>query len=566
MLQASHSMIDRAVRSGIFAEPARRARSAGRCGFMRRRWYMAVALVGAGCMLFPALGRIPVRRQQEARVLLVARDMARGGSWIVPHFRGKVRLNKPPLAYWITAAAFGLTGRADSAAVGRFPAACAGVATAGMIYAIGAAAHGRRRALVAAALGSGCLMFIRGARLAETDVYLCLFTSVAAACFLSALLREESAAQWWMAGGMASGLAFLAKGPAALLPVITAAAAVALDRRRRGTRTLTLWGGTVFLAVFLPALWYLVVIRLPETQSAVEAEVSALLGGTDHPGPWYYYLARLPVAFIPWSLFLPFGLVRSFRRSFHNRAERFILLWWGVTFVALSLLRNKQQHYAMLLLPSTAILSAPIACRAIGDRGTWRGHWARWYLAILCAAGATLGAGLAVAASFKEVAAPEVIPLAVGLVFLPALAALGLLRRRPAAALGAMVMTIAAAAWMYAAVLVRYVVAESVFPELARRARSLMDERYRLYAAGARLGALAFYLDRPFSEVPVDAIERLRLGREEALLVYERCQRIVTPPDAEAAVRLCRHGYCGVLFVASDAVGRSLPSGHNRSQ
>lgn len=534
---------------------------------MRRRLYMAVAVVAAGCALFPALGRIPVRRQQEVRVLLVARDMARGGSWIVPHFRGKVRLNKPPLVYWITAAAFRVAGRTDSVAVGRFPAACAGIATVGMIYAIGAAVHGRRRALIAALLAASCLMFIRGARLAETDVYLCLFTTVAAACFLSALSCGVSAAQWWMAGGMASGLAFLAKGPAALLPVISAAAAVVLDRRQWTPRALTGWGAAVVLAVLLPAAWYLTVLRMPETQSAVEAEVSALVQGVDHPGPWYYYFTHLPAAFVPWSLFIPFGLVHVWRRSFHNRAERFVLLWWLVTFAALSLLKNKQQHYAMLLLPSTAILSAPVAYRAIADRDTWRGRWARWYLAVLSAGGAALGLGLVVAASCKDVAAPGVRPLAAVLILLSAMAGFWLLRKKPAAALGTIVIAVAAAAWMYAAVLVRDVVPESMFPELARRARSLVEGKYRIYAAGRRLAALEFYLDRPFTEVPTDEIEGLRLGPEEALLVYDRCERIVAPPGSDAIVRLRRNGYCGMLFLGGDAAQRpTSPGAYSRSQ
>ena len=57
-------------------------------------------------MFLPGLGRGLVTRQQELRVLLAARTMAEGGSWLIPQFMGEERLRKPPLMYWLVATAF----------------------------------------------------------------------------------------------------------------------------------------------------------------------------------------------------------------------------------------------------------------------------------------------------------------------------------------------------------------------------------------------------------------------------------------------------------------------------
>src|SRR5690349_18416006 len=75
------------------------------------------------------LGTPPVQRTQEARVLEVAREMLGKGwhDWLIPHINGEVRVQKPPLAYWLAAAAFEVGGVSEG--VGRIPFALAGWAT-----------------------------------------------------------------------------------------------------------------------------------------------------------------------------------------------------------------------------------------------------------------------------------------------------------------------------------------------------------------------------------------------------------------------------------------------------
>src|SRR5437763_15537859 len=92
-------------------------------------------LSGAVLMLF--LGRPEVSRTQEARVLETAREMLGQDwhSWIVPHLNGKLRLEKPPLPYWMAAGSFKLFGVSE--AVGRAPFALLAWLTLGLVYRIG---------------------------------------------------------------------------------------------------------------------------------------------------------------------------------------------------------------------------------------------------------------------------------------------------------------------------------------------------------------------------------------------------------------------------------------------
>ena len=52
--------------------------------------------------------------------------------WLVPHVNGHVRLEKPPLAYWLTAISFRVFGFNEFA--GRLPNALAGWLTLALLY------------------------------------------------------------------------------------------------------------------------------------------------------------------------------------------------------------------------------------------------------------------------------------------------------------------------------------------------------------------------------------------------------------------------------------------------
>src|SRR3954464_12770046 len=86
------------------------------------RWPMIVWLLALPLML-TGIGTPEVSRTQEARVLETARQMLGKPShdWLIPKLNGDVRLQKPPLTYWMTAAAYKLFGVSEGA--GRVPTA-----------------------------------------------------------------------------------------------------------------------------------------------------------------------------------------------------------------------------------------------------------------------------------------------------------------------------------------------------------------------------------------------------------------------------------------------------------
>ena len=53
---------------------------------------------------------MPLIDPDEPRYASTAREMALNGDWIVPHFNGEPRINKPPIVYWAIALCYKLLG------------------------------------------------------------------------------------------------------------------------------------------------------------------------------------------------------------------------------------------------------------------------------------------------------------------------------------------------------------------------------------------------------------------------------------------------------------------------
>ena len=69
--------------------------------------------------LLVGLGERPVYRIQEVRIAETAREMVESGDWGVPRNNGELRLQKPPLPYWLTAISYRIAGSVPNRRAGR---------------------------------------------------------------------------------------------------------------------------------------------------------------------------------------------------------------------------------------------------------------------------------------------------------------------------------------------------------------------------------------------------------------------------------------------------------------
>lgn len=344
---------------------------------------LLLLLVGCALLLFPALGAAPLERA-EIYFLDGARSMVERGDYLVPYYRGEPFFDKPPLAYWLMAAAFRLLGFTPEAA--RLVPALATLCVIGATVWLGSLLFDRRTALWAACVLASTLAFVGFGRIAMSDMLLALWTTLAVG--LAVRASSLPGASWAVpALGAVLGLGFLTKGPVAVL--LPGLGVLALGWQRRKQR----WPvspSSLALAALLFALlglgWFALVFwRLgpgPLEYFFLRENVQRFAAATYDAGqpPWFY-LATYLAEGLPWSLFFPLAVWRVWRTP-RDRAGAggFLLLWLSLMAVPLSLSRGKIDYYLLPFYPAISLLIG--RALATWKLGALEKAWSRAVLAL----------------------------------------------------------------------------------------------------------------------------------------------------------------------------------------
>lgn len=313
----------------------------------------------------------PLMAPDEGRYGGIALAMLHSGDWLVPRLDGLPFFHKPPLFYWIGAAAMALAGPVEWAA--RLPSVLgAGAAAAGLFMFL------RRWSNVRLALLSTVVLvttpfFFFGAQFANLDMLVagCIACTVLLAAGASLAKGRDEPWRALLAGAYlfaAAGL--LAKGLIGLvLPAMVIAIWCAATRRLAALK-LALWlpGWAVLLAVAGP--WFVAMqMKYPGffdyfvvTQHFRRFASS---GFNNEHGFWFYLpvLAALTLPWFAWVL-VPRGKDDGTRP---RRADIDVLMWiWlAVIVVFFSMPRSKLVGYVLPALPPLAYL---IAQRVLAGR------------------------------------------------------------------------------------------------------------------------------------------------------------------------------------------------------
>jgi 4-amino-4-deoxy-L-arabinose transferase-like glycosyltransferase len=360
-----------------------------------RAWLAILALV----LAFGFLGNRGLYDPDEGRYTNVALTMLESGDWINPQRNEDTgHWTKPPLTYWAVASSFAVFGKNAWAA--RLPSALAFLLCTWLCW-----RSARRLAPgaedVAALAYMTLLMPAVAAQLVTTDFLLSAFQAVAIYAFIEWRFVERGPAGGWLAlMWVAFGLAFLTKGPPALLPllVLTAFAPLAPSTRPQGW-VHVIWGVLLFAAIASP--WFI------EVTSGHPGLMGYFLGrevvervATDHfarHGEWYgwaeIYLPTLLIGSLPWTWPLArwaAGLPSAARR-WRDRAARaaaapdlLLALWIVVPLLIFCLARSRLPLYLLpLFVPFALVIARRVATGAMA-RPRLRGLlvWAAMLLAL----------------------------------------------------------------------------------------------------------------------------------------------------------------------------------------
>ena len=315
----------------------------------------------------------------EARYAEIAREMVASGDWVTPHLNGYKYLEKPPLQYWATAAAFEAFGLSDWSArlwtvLTGFATVLATLAAGTLLFGFAAGAYG------ALLLASSLLWFGMG-HFASLDAGLAAFLSLSVYAFALAQRDRVSAGgrrNWMLAAWACAALAMLSKG---LIGIVLPGGALVIyalwqrDWRLLGARLH--WGAGLAVFLVIAAPWFIAVSRAnPEfARFFFIHEHVERFTTTEHGRyqPIWYFVPVLAVGLVPWTLALPGALAAGLRRDPQARfqPQRFLFAWVVLVFAFFSASDSKLISYVLPLVPAAALLAGDWLARAQPRAPAW---------------------------------------------------------------------------------------------------------------------------------------------------------------------------------------------------
>lgn len=330
-------------------------------------------LLLAALLFFFALGNHELQGSTEARVSGIAMAMHLDNDWVVPRLFREPFLEKPPLSLWLDAGAIRLFGASTGAV--RLASAFAGLFSVMLLYGM-LRRFGRPQTLAfsAALILATMASYWGNVRGVGEDSLLSLGVTAALLGFYQTVRPEREGSSVWAWALFTAGMviATLSKGvlglamPGIVIFVYLLSTSLMDKRLRLGDWLkpalftllalvpLLIWLGFLFQRGGMQAvgevLWTNSVGRF--SGSFVEA---------GHYEPFYYYLAKLPEAFLPWNILVYLGLWHFRKSLVRNRYRLFFSVWLVAQFTLLTLASSKRTVYLMALTPAAAVLAAEYA-------------------------------------------------------------------------------------------------------------------------------------------------------------------------------------------------------------
>jgi len=292
----------------------------------------------------------------EPRYALIARDMAERGDYIVPIKRGEVYHSQPPLFLWSEILSARVLGGMSEAAA-RVPSFLAGLGCVLATYTLAASLFGAGAGLLSALVLATDVRFLLSAQWVATDMLLCFFVTATLACFHRAW--KGASPGWYYAMYAMAGLGTMTKGPAGfVLPGMVILCCLIARRDLREVLRMRLPAGVLIVAAIM-APWLLLFWRQAGTEEVanlvLKQSFQRYTDAWNNIAPWYYFLWRFPLDFLPWALIFPLAAWASFRRM-EAGARAFLWSWFGVIFLFFSASTGKRGVYILPLHPAAAIL------------------------------------------------------------------------------------------------------------------------------------------------------------------------------------------------------------------
>lgn len=376
----------------------------------------ALLLAAFALALLLLLGGRPLIEPDEGRYAEVAREMYRGGSWLVPTQNGVPHFQKPPLIYWATATSFHVFGLNEFAA--RLPSTLAAAGALILTFWMGTMLGSARIGLAAAGILLASAEFFLLGRALTPDMLMTFFITLAIACFVRSVFLHrhgQPATRWRYGFFVAMGLGFLTKGPMALVVPLAAVLSWKWAERKLPAeqRTPALpWVSGLILTIAISLSWFAAMALSDRALLDYfwKYELVQRFGSKSHgrSQPLLFFVPVLIGGSLPW-LFLAVSALLNWlglRKAGWNASPtgRLLAGWVLIPLVILSLSGSKLFTYVLPLFPALALWLAGGGAwsdaRAVTPKAPVAAFWATWWrrIGLVCGLAFLASPGLATAA------------------------------------------------------------------------------------------------------------------------------------------------------------------------
>ncbi|MBU0671797.1 MAG: glycosyltransferase family 39 protein, partial [Candidatus Margulisbacteria bacterium] len=321
---------------------------------------LAVLILLAGVLFFFNLWQPSLYDAAETTYGEFIKQIGITKDFLTMHYNGQVIFDKPPLYFWLATIATVLFGFNEFAI--RFWAAVSGVLTVITIFYLGKTFYNERAGFFSGLIAMTSFQFLIQSRIAEIDILLTLLISAALLFFYWGFQTKNPKFYWLCYAAMALGV--ITKGIIGLaIPALAVFLFLLFKKELGRLKEMQLLPGVAIVAL-IASPWYLASWAI-HGQIFADFAVGFLFMSrfqgvvSGHPGPWYYYFLAIILGFAPWSHFLPFALLRTWKKRLQDPALLTLCLIIPV-FIVFSIAKTKLPSYLLLIYPFLAIMVGKI--------------------------------------------------------------------------------------------------------------------------------------------------------------------------------------------------------------
>lgn len=327
-------------------------------------WLCLVALFVTAGMLRPLL---PI---DETRYMSVAWEMWQHGGWLKPlSINGNPYHHKPPMLFWLINLVWSIFGvNRESALIVPLLACFGNIWLIGRIATYLFTDRDIDRTKIRMMMVASLPVMIYGT-LMMFDMLLSFSVLLTILFLIRYLKLSQYRWQSVLGMGFGIGLGLLIKGPVILLHVLPVT--LAAPYWNQGMTHKKRFYCDVLLSILIGAMmiiaWLVPVLSSSDNKFAfwlVWNQTAGRVTGNfseAHVHPVWFYLPMIPVMLMPW-LFIP-GFWRDARALIvqksvlkNDPAFRMLICWMVPVFIAFSLIKGKQPHYMIPLVPGIILL------------------------------------------------------------------------------------------------------------------------------------------------------------------------------------------------------------------